>query len=132
MPTVLVFPPVQAKAGSTSSRGLESENISLQQESKSYDTTVGTEHSKSLKFAIHFVQRLSTALARNFKMAAFMSVEKVCEMVSRDEVMEELLNDEVTLEDKIKECLKMVENNSNVDVDFLSMLECRCCSHCIT
>ena len=31
-----------------------------------------------------------------------MSVKKVCEMVSRDEVMEVLTNDEVTLEDKIK------------------------------
>ena len=47
-----------------------------------------------------------------------MSVEKVREMVSRDEVMEELTNDEVTLEDKIKECLKMIGNNSNIDVDF--------------
>ena len=53
-----------------------------------------------------------------------MSVKKVCEMVSRDEVMEELTNDEVTLEDKIKECLKMVGNNSNIDLDFF----CRCCN----
>ena len=47
-----------------------------------------------------------------------MSVEKVREMVCRDEVMEELTHDEVTLEEKIKEGLKMIGNNSNIDVFF--------------
>ena len=80
--------------------------------------TVGTE---SLKITIYFVQQLSAALAPNFKMAAFMSVEEVREMVSRDEEMvihaEELTNDEATLTDEIKECLRMV-GNSNIDFDF--------------
>ena len=68
--------------------------------------------SKSLKFAIHFVQRLSAALAPNFKMAANFSVQEVLEMVARDEEMdvdvEEKANEEVTLIERIKEYLKEV------------------------
>ena len=74
-----------------------------------YQTRWAQSDSKSLKFAIHFVQRLSAALAPNFKMAANFSVQEV---VARDEEMdvdvEGEANEEVTLIERIKECLKEV------------------------
>ena len=54
-------------------------------------------------------------------MAASFSVEEVLQMVVRDEEMEidddEVANEEVTLADRIKECLKEV-GSASIDVDF--------------
>ena len=67
-------------------------------------------------------------------MAANFSVEEVLEMVARDDEMdvdvEEVANEEVTLAERIKECLKEV-GDASIDVDFfvdaVSML-----AHCTT
>ena len=62
---------------------------------------------KSLKFAIHFVQRFRAPLLPNFKMVAFLSADQVREMVAQDvEMIEE--ENETILVDKIKNCLEKV------------------------
>ena len=65
--------------------------------------TVAQNHSKSLKLAVYFVQRLTAASAPNFKMAAFrfLSVEEVWERDSRNQDEEMVIKneDEVTLSD---------------------------------
>ena len=62
---------------------------------------------KSLKFAIHFVQRFRAPLPPNFKMVAFLSADEVREMVAQDvEMIEE--ENETILVDKIKNCLEKV------------------------
>lgn len=79
--------------------------------------------SESLKFAIYFVQRLSAALAPNFKMAANISKQEVLEMDARDEEMhvdvEEEANEDATSTERVEECLKEV-GDANIDVDFLA------------
>ena len=75
----------------------------------------------SLKFAIYFVQRLSAALAPNFKMAANISEQEVLEMIARDEEIdidvEKEANEEVTLTERVEECLKEF-GDANINVDF--------------
>lgn len=78
--------------------------------------------SESLKFAIYFVQRLSAALAPNFKMAANISKQEVLEMDARDEEMDvdvEEANEDATSTERVEECLKEV-GDANIDVDFLA------------
>ena len=76
---------------------------------------------KSLKFAIYFVQRLSAALAPNLNMAANFSVGEVVEILARDKEMDvhvqEEAGEEVTLTERITECLKEV-GDACIDVDF--------------
>lgn len=70
---------------------------------------------------------MCAVLAPDFKMAAFLSVDEVREMVVDGEVVKtNAEDDQVRLKDKITECLKMVRG-SNIDLDFfvdarLSML----------
>ena len=86
-----------------------------------YSALSAQSNSKSLKFAIYFVQRLSAALAHNLNMAANFSVEEVVEILARDEEMDvhvqEEAGEEVTLTERITECLKGV-GDASVDVDF--------------
>ena len=86
-----------------------------------YDNTASLSNVISDQFAIYLVQRSSATLAPNFKMAASFSVEEVLQMVVRGEEMEidddEVANEEVSLADRIKECLKEV-GSASIDVDF--------------
>ena len=72
---------------------------------------------KSLKFAIHFVQRFRAPLPPNFKMAAFLSADQVREMVAQDVEMIEEENEATILVDKIKNCLEKVAT-PNIDAEF--------------